>query len=411
METNAQDINNLHVDDLDFALPKMDMNIIKVIGVGGGGGNAVCNMFKKGIEKVSFVLCNTDDQALRDTGIPMCIQLGRDLTGGLGAGNRPEVARQAAEESLPEIEAMLRDNTRMVFITAGMGGGTGTGAAPVIAKAAHDMHILTVGIVTIPFKFEGDSKHIQAMKGVVEMSKHVDALLIINNEKLIDIYPDLDLLTAFEKADDVLTRAAKGIAEIITVKGYINLDFADVYTTMKDGGVAIMNTGKGTGEKRVEKAIEDALNSPLLNNSDVYKATKVLFNIYSSQDGPLRMDEMQEINEFMARFHHCKDVIWGATTDETLTGDEMKITLIATGAGMDFVPQELRRQMQTGDQASDGDVNPADDEKEIEKGIDQMVSSFYGGTGKLSRLSYTLADLDNEMILAEVEQKPTYQRH
>ena len=262
---------------VDFCTPEKENNtIIKVIGVGGGGGNAVNHMYREGIHDVSFVLCNTDNQALNDSPVPVLLQLG---TEGLGAGNKPAKARQAAEESLDAIKNMLSDGTKMTFITAGMGGGTGTGAAPVIARVSKELGILTVGIVTIPFRFEGKRKIDQALDGVEEMAKHVDALLVINNERLRKIYPDLTVLDAFGKADDTLSVAAKSIAEIITNHGLINLDFNDVKTVLKDGGVAIMSTGYGEGEGRVKQAIADALNSPLLNDNDVFNAKKILFGI------------------------------------------------------------------------------------------------------------------------------------
>ena len=256
---------------------KASQSIIKVIGVGGGGGNAVNHMYREGIHDVTYVLCNTDRKALSDSPIPNHLQLGKD---GLGAGNRPEKARQAALESMDEIKEMLNDGTRMVFITAGMGGGTGTGAAPIIAQCAKDAGILTVGIVTIPFKFEGNKKINQALDGVEEISKHVDALLVINNERLREIYPELTVLTAFAKADDTLSIAAKSIAEIITMHGIMNLDFQDVTTVLKDGGVAIMSTGYGEGENRVTKAINEALNSPLLNNNDIFNIYKYDNTLY-----------------------------------------------------------------------------------------------------------------------------------
>ena len=238
---------------VNFVAPEKENSIIKVIGVGGGGGNAVNHMYREGIHDVTFVLCNTDNQALNDSPVPVHLQLGKE---GLGAGNKPERARQAAEESIDDIKNMLSDGTRMAFITAGMGGGTGTGAAPVIARVSKEMGILTVGIVTIPFRFEGDRKIDQALDGVEQMSKHVDALLVINNERLREIYPELTVLDAFGKADDTLSVAARSIAEIITVHGLINLDFNDVKTVLKDGGVAIMSTGYGEGEGRVKKAID-----------------------------------------------------------------------------------------------------------------------------------------------------------
>ena len=254
---------------LDFGEEDKDNSIIKVIGVGGGGGNAVNHMYREGIHDVTFVLCNTDAQALNDSPVPVHLQLGKE---GLGAGNRPEKAREAAEETLDEIHRMLDDGTKMAFITAGMGGGTGTGAAPVIARESKSMGILTVGIVTIPFRFEGARKIDQALDGVEEMAKNVDALLVINNERLRRIYGELPILKAFGKADDTLSVAAKSIAEIITVHGLINLDFNDVKTVLKDGGVAIMSTGYGEGDGRVRHAIVDALNSPLLNDNDIFNA-------------------------------------------------------------------------------------------------------------------------------------------
>jgi len=324
-------------DSLPLVLPLVDSSIIKVIGVGGGGGNAVNHMYRQGITDVSFVVCNTDNQALLKSPVPIKIQLGADTTEGLGAGGKPEVAKLAAEESIQKIQDLLHDNTKMVFITAGMGGGTGTGASPVVAKAAHDMGILTVGIVTIPFAFEGSMKIRQALEGVAALSEHVDAILVINNEKLKQIYPDLELSNAFAKADDVLTNAAKAIAEIITVPGYINTDFADVYSIMKDGNVAIMNTGYASGENRITKAIEDALNSPLLNTSDVSGASKILLSLYCSNSDQIRMEEVEQIHEFMSKVGENVQVIWGASFDEELK-EKVKITLIATGFEVSDIP-------------------------------------------------------------------------
>lgn len=324
-------------ESLPLELPLVDGSIIKVIGVGGGGGNAVNHMYRQGITDVSFVVCNTDNQALHKSPVPIKIQLGAGTTEGLGAGGKPEVARLAAEESIDKIQALLKDNTKMVFITAGMGGGTGTGASPVVAKAAHDLGILTVGIVTIPFAFEGNMKIRQALEGVAELSEHVDAILVINNEKLKQIYPDLELSNAFAKADDVLTNAAKAIAEIITVPGYINTDFADVYSIMKDGHVAIMNTGYASGENRITKAIEDALNSPLLNTNDVSGASKILLSLYCSNSDQIKMEEVEQIHEFMSKVGPNVQVIWGASFDEELK-ERVKITLIATGFEVSDIP-------------------------------------------------------------------------
>lgn len=318
---------------LPIDLPLIDPSIIKVIGVGGGGGNAVSHMYKQGIRDVTFVVCNTDNQALQTSPVPVKIHLGQ----GLGAGGKPEVAREAAEESIENIKKVLQENTKMVFITAGMGGGTGTGASPVVARAAHELGILTVGIVTIPFAFEGGKKIRQALEGVASLSEHVDALLVINNQKLTEIYGDMELSKAFAKADDVLTNAAKGIAEIITVPGYINTDFADVYTILSKGNVAIMNTGYARGEGRITSAIKDALNSPLLNTNDVSGASKVLLNLYCSSQHQIRMEEVKEINDFMATIGEDIQVIWGATFDDSL-GEDVKITLIATGYDVSDIP-------------------------------------------------------------------------
>lgn len=314
-------------------LPIIDHSIIKVIGVGGGGGNAVNHMYNQGFRDVAFVVCNTDNQALQHSPVPLKIQLGE----GLGAGGKPEVAKRAAEESIENIKGVLQNNTKMIFITAGMGGGTGTGASPVVARVAQELGILTVGIVTIPFAFEGNKKIEQALEGVIALSKHVDALLVINNERLHEIFADLDLTNAFARADDVLTNAARSIAEIITVPGYINTDFADVHTILHKGNVAIMNTGYAAGEDRITKAIADALNSPLLNTTDVKGASKVLLNLYCSKEHQIKMEEVKQINAFMAEVGDDIEVIWGATFDESL-GEQVKITLIATGYQVSDIP-------------------------------------------------------------------------
>jgi cell division protein FtsZ len=332
-----------NIDLIDFNATNDGSSIIKVIGVGGGGGNAVNHMFREGIKDVNFVICNTDNQALETSPITRKIQLGPVTTGGLGAGNNPERARQAAEESIDEIKTELSMNTKMVFITAGMGGGTGTGAAPVIAKIAKELGILTVGIVTIPFAFEGSRKIAQALEGVRLMNENVDALLVINNERLRDIYPGLELANAFAKADDVLKDAAKGIAEIITIHGHINVDFADVDTIMRGGGVAIMNTGYASGENRLRRAIDNALSSPLLRNNNITGAKKILLNFYCRQDGTsIIMDEIAQINEFMEEVGDAEQVIWGISFNDFLE-EEVKVTIIATGFGVDDVTVPVRK--------------------------------------------------------------------
>ncbi|MDL2231740.1 cell division protein FtsZ [Porphyromonadaceae bacterium OttesenSCG-928-L07] len=304
--------------------------IIKVIGVGGGGGNAVEYMYSKGIRDVEFVLCNTETQVLENTQIPNRIQLGKNLTEGLGAGNNPEVGAKSAEESLEEIKSMLLKHTKMVFVTAAMGGGTGTGAAPIIAKQAKDNGILTVGIVTVPARFEGPKRLNQAKEGLRQMRDNVDCLIIIDNEKIKNIYGSQELSAAFAKANDVLNTAAKGIAEIITLPGYINVDFADVKTVMTDSGVAIMGAAKASGEDRAKKVITEALDSPLLNNNDIRGAQHILLNITSGTN-EITMNEMSEITSIIVnRVGESAAVIWGVGMDEAL-GDAISVTIIATG--------------------------------------------------------------------------------
>ena len=304
--------------------------IIKVIGVGGGGCNAVRNMYNEGIEGVTLAVCNTDSKSLAPSPVPVKIMLGE----GLGAGGVPEIGRSEAEKNVSDIEKLLNDGTRMVFITASMGGGTGTGSAPVVASVAKKMGLLTIGVVTIPFYFEKKQKIIKALKGVDELKKNVDALLIINNERLCDVYGDTPIAVkeSFARADNILKDAVKGIAELITVnsEGGIDLDFRDVETTMRNGGGAIMATGKASGEKRVERAILNAIDSPLLYGNDIGKAKRILFNIYSSDEAPIMVPEMQEIDDFFDHLDPNIEVIWGISTDASLGGDA-KVTILATG--------------------------------------------------------------------------------
>ena len=310
-------------------------SIIKVIGVGGGGCNAVNYMHRQGLKDVSFLVCNTDRQVLVKSSVPSKLQLGP----GLGAGGDPETARQYAEESRDHIREALNDGTQMLFLAAGMGGGTGTGASAVVAEVAQEMGILTVGIVTIPFAFEGKKKIEKAMTGVARLAKHVDALLIINNEKLKQIYPELNLLNAFSKSDDVVANAARAIAEIITVPGYINTDFADVRNTLRKGGVAIMNIGRAKGERRITNAINDALNSPLVNTNDVHGAERILLQFYCSTEHAIVMEEIDQINEFVQEVGDDIEVQWGASIDESL-GEDVRVTVIATGYKVDGLPSE-----------------------------------------------------------------------
>lgn len=307
---------------------KQAPSIIKVLGVGGGGSNAVNHMFKQGIKGVEFVVCNTDVQALQDSPVPVKIEIGNN--GGLGAGSKPEVGRNAANESIDKIKEIFTESTQMLFVTAGMGGGTGTGAAPVIAKVAHEMGILTVGIVTLPFAWEGRRRILQAQQGIEEMKKNVDTLLVINNDKLRVQYGNLSVKEAFAKADNVLTIAAKGIAEIITATGKVNTDFEDVKTVIKDSGKAIMGQAIAEGDDRAITAIEEALNSPLLNDNDINGATNILLHIVSGTDD-ITMDEISEITEHVQEASGNEaDVIWGLGEDESL-GNNIGITVIATG--------------------------------------------------------------------------------
>jgi len=315
---------------MNFNLPKEDSSIIKVIGVGGGGSNAVNHMYKQGIRGVDFIICNTDQQALDTSPVPKKIALGSSLTQGLGAGAQAEKGRNAAIENLDEIREVLEHNTKMVFITAGMGGGTGTGAAPVIAEVARELGILTVGIVTIPFTFEGRKRKIQAEKGLEELKKHVDSVLVISNDKLRQMYGNLTLREAFDKADDVLSIGAKGIAEIITVEGYVNVDFEDVRTVMTNSGVAIMGSATTSGEDRATKAVELALSSPLLNDNNIYGASNILLYINSGKK-EVTMDEVAAITDYIQEEAGLDaDVIWGNGMNEDLD-DKLSLTIIATG--------------------------------------------------------------------------------
>ncbi|AEA21346.1 cell division protein FtsZ [Prevotella denticola] len=407
MADNKNKIDVLDFDDTDVA-----DSIIKVIGVGGGGGNAVNHMYREGIHEVTFVLCNTDAQALNDSPVPVHLQLGKE---GLGAGNRPGRARQAAEDTIEDIKRMLDDGTKMAFITAGMGGGTGTGAAPVIARVSKELGILTVGIVTIPFRFEGAKKIDQALDGVEEMAKHVDALLVINNERLREIYPELSLLNGFRKADDTLSVAAKSIAEIITVHGIVNLDFNDVKTVLKDGGVAIMSTGYGEGEGRVKQAIEDALNSPLLNDNDVYKAKKILLSINfnsDDKDNPgLTMEEMGDVTEFMNHFSADFELKWGLAIDPELD-KKVKVTILATGFGIEDVDgmgSHIKKQTQ------EDAVRLAEEEEKAAERRDRRERFYKDNNNSQYKhrphiYRFTADELDNEDVILAIENTPTYKR-
>ena len=432
---------------LPLAFAKNESSIIKVIGVGGGGSNAVNHMYRQGITDVTFVVCNTDNQALASSPVPIKIQLGVGTTEGLGAGAVPEKARTAAEEDIERIREVLKDNTKMVFITAGMGGGTGTGASPVVARVARELGILTVGIVTIPFAFEGKPKIRQALEGVAQLNEHVDALLVINNEKLREIDPTLTVKNAYAKADEVLSNAAKAIAEIVTIHGHINIDFADVYTTMKDGNVAIMNTGEAAGENRVRQAISNALTSPLLN-TDVRGAKRILLSLYCSDldEYQITMEELSQIHEFMEEVGENVQVIWGQTFDENL-GESVKITLIATGFKVENIPgmpQKIAKSQPKKDEPKevvetyetlDGEVEyitktitlepyPEFTEETKKEEIESAMKNLYKINAQQQQQQpveppkkeetalpvFDLDDLDNEQTLKDIEDIPTWKR-
>lgn len=394
---------------LPFAIPHDVPRIIKIIGVGGGGGNAVQNMYNEGVHNVSFAICNTDMQALAASTIPMKVQLGENTTGGLGAGNDPEKARTAALESREQIEKLFDDGTKMVFITAGMGGGTGTGASPVVAEIAKSKGMLTVGIVTIPFRFELGRKINQALKGVTEIAKHVDALLVINNQRLMSIYPELTLEAGFKKVDEVLTTATKSIAEIITARGIINLDFHDVKKVLKDGGVAIMSYGVDNGDHRVAKAFSKALHSPLLNDNDIYKSKKILFNIYENPNSPMKVAEMDEIETFMQKFTDENiEVIWGVSKDYALSEGDVKVTVLATGFGMKNIPGmkpvvELAEKKQAEMTREEQERKKAEEEE-----LKQMAEVFYKEEYKV--YIFDSFDMNDEDLIAAIDNSPTYKR-
>ncbi len=380
-----------------------------VIGVGGGGNNAVKYMYKKGtFDCVRCVACNTDKQALHMSGVPYTLQLGE----GRGAGNQPEVGRAKAEEGIEAITNLLQSEPKpnMVFITAGMGGGTGTGAAPVVARVAKELEILTVGIVTLPFLFEGMPKIKKAMAGIEEMRKHVDALLVINNERLREIYPDLGFMNAFSKADDILATAVESIMEIIVREGYINRDFNDVRTTLLDGGTAIISTGYGEGENRVTNAIENAIRSPLLKNSDIYSSKRLLFVVYLSPDKEqMTLAESEELTAFTSKFANSPDVITGFYLDDTL-GDKMKITILASG--FDTTDSLIAPVNTSTGKAKDGTTQPATSEPSA-----PTIAQVYGEDAvrdmerkRLQLVLLTREQIDNDALLEMFDAEPTYNR-
>ncbi len=411
--------NNLDIDSLDFkdGNKPEDNNVIMAVGVGGGGGNAVSHMYRQGVGNVTFVVCNTDADAVNGSPVPNKVVIGN----GLGAGNKPEVARQFAEDDIEKIEAIFNNNAKMVFITAGMGGGTGTGAAPVVARVAREKGLLTIGIVTIPFIFEGKRKILKALDGAEEMAKYVDALLIINNERLSEIYPELNFLNAFGKADDTLSTAARSISEIITVNGIVNLDFNDVDTTLRNGGTAIISTGYGEGEHRVTRALEDALNSPLLKNRDIYGSKRLLINLYMSdeEDKAMNMNEVNELKAFVSSIDQDVDVIWGATIDNTL-GDKVKISILASG--FDVTIREEEEELEAADrmrQRSSGFPLPGGKTEtpkvtKVKKPdpTQRMIDEYGKNIEELTRNYIVLQpdQMDDDAVIEQLERSPAYNR-
>lgn len=399
------------MSEAGFTDGKARQPIIKVIGVGGGGNNAVSHMYEQDINDVSFVILNTDRQALDHSPVPTRVQIGT----GLGAGNKPEVARAAAEEASDKILELFEDDTKMVFITAGMGGGTGTGAAPVVARLAREKGLLTIGIVTIPFLFEGVRKIDKALAGAEEMSKFVDALLIINNERLNVIYPDLNFVNAFDKADDTLTTAARSISELITSEGKINLDFNDVDTTLRNGGAAIISTGYGEGEHRITKAIDDALNSPLLKNRNILTSKKLLFNLYFNPDAetPLKAGETDELTTFIGGIDSNVDVIWGTAYDRSL-GDRIKITILAAGFELSIdTMKDGKKGSGTFTFGTNKQHNPT--ETDIKKKIgeeygESAVIRMQGDQAKARYIVIEPSQMDDDTFIDALEKSPTLNR-
>ncbi len=453
MDTNNNTTEIKDITDASGFVKDTNEAIIKVIGVGGGGNNAVNYMYSQNIPNINFVVCNTDQQALNMSPIETKLLLGPEITHGLGAGNRPEIGRQCAEASEANIRNLFNDKTEMVFITAGMGGGTGTGAAPVVARIAKDAGMLTIGIVTVPFMFEGEKKILKALEGAKEMKKHVDSLLMINNESLLELYSDLNFFNAFNKADDTLANAARSISEIISEQCYINVDFQDVKTTLKDSGTAIISTAVGEGDNRISDAIHNALHSPLLKAHDIYTSKRLLLKFICWKDSPkpLRAEEIAEITQFTNKLPSSIDVKWGIGDDPTM-GDKVKITVLASGfdvsvgggkkfegggkskSSSDKKPGETGGVVTFGDERADKEAqetdviimdsyeNENDDEirarAEEDKIKDEMREIY--GHDKLKKqerdsdkLRYAVlkpSQFDNFEVIALLERNPTYNR-
>ncbi|MBD5311804.1 MAG: cell division protein FtsZ [Muribaculaceae bacterium] len=410
-----------------------DPAIIKVIGVGGGGGNAVNYMFRQNIPNVNFVVVNTDKQALEMSVVPQRMMIGYEVTRGLGAGNKPAVGRQCAEASEQELRTLFSAPTEMVFITAGMGGGTGTGAAPVIARIAKDSGMLTIGIVTVPFQFEGKQKIIKALDGASEMRKHVDALLVINNENLIELYPDLNFFNAFEKADDTLANAARSISEIISERCYINVDFEDVKTTLKDSGTAIISTAYGSGEHRISEAINNALHSPLLKAHDINTSQRLLLKFTCSRTckNPVRAEEINEITHFTSKLPSSIDVKWGIA-DDPAVGEDVKITVLASGFDVTLRDDDNEPNNRASNRSGSGsgsgggnrivmtaDEGPTTEAKPQMEDADARIAEVYGQSKivrqrqNTARLKYAVlkpGQFDDHDVITQIENTPAFNR-
>ena len=403
METNIDDLRGK--TNFEMTEDKTE-RIIKVLGVGGGGGNAVTTMFnQEEIKGVSYLLCNTDKQALMNSPVPDKIILGPNVTMGLGAGNKPQIAKEAAEESAEDIrKALTSDGTKMVFITAGMGGGTGTGAAPIIGRIAQEAKLLTVGIVTIPFRFEGPKKIYKALEGVQELKEHVDALLVVNNERLIDVYKGFKMSEAFDHADATLSNAARGISDMINNYGRINLDFKDVQTTLEHKGIAVISSGYGIGNQRLDMALKEALNSPLLNNNNIMKATHLLIAVYSPTENGLDIEEVESLTRFTGSIESQFSSKFGYYNDDNLEPGQVKVTLLASG--FDYA---------TTFNSIDGRKVSVDSTFiEPSKNIKEQVKEYYGeGIGDKSHkqpLLLTLAELDKDELIYIAEESPSLNR-
>lgn len=403
------------MDASGFETEETGGDIIKVIGVGGGGGNAVNYMYEQNIPLIKYVVCNTDKQALKLSPVPNQLLLGKDVTKGLGAGNKPEVGRECAEASLEDIRALFKDETEMVFITAGMGGGTGTGAAPVVAREAKEAGMLTIGIVTVPFMFEGKKKIIKALAGAQEMKKYVDALLIINNENIIELYKDFNFFNAFSKADDTLANAARSISEIISYPCYVNVDFQDVKTTLKDSGSAIISTATGEGEHRITDAIQNALHSPLLKLHDIKTSKRLLFKFICSKDSdnPIRAEEIAEITNFTQKLPSSIDVKWGIGDDPTM-GDKVKITVLASGFDVTISEAEDDKVV-----FKSGPETTPETQKKRERDETEQIAEVYGieklkeQEREAARMKYVVLkpnQFDDHEVIALLERTPTYTR-